>query len=53
MATLCILINLLIRYQGNFFVDEDTEKIYIIRNYVNSDGSEIFAAVSYQLLSIE
>lgn len=33
-----------------FFIDEDTEKIYIIRNYVNSDGSEIFAAVSYQLL---
>lgn len=34
---------------GQFYVDEISKKLYIIRNYINTEEKEIFAIVSYDL----
>lgn len=34
---------------GQFFVDEDSQKLFIIRRYVKPDDNEIFEVVSYKL----
>lgn len=34
---------------GQFYVDEASRKLYIIRNYINSEDNEIFGIVSYNL----
>lgn len=34
---------------GQFYIDEHSRELYIIRNYINSEGNEIFGIVSYEL----
>ena len=37
---------------GQFYVNEDSNTLYIIRNYMRSDDEDIFAIVSYSLTDI-
>ena len=32
---------------GQFYVDEHSNKIYLIRNHMNSEGEDLFDIVSY------
>lgn len=34
---------------GQFYVDENSRKLYIIRNYINLEDNEIYGIVSYDL----
>lgn len=35
---------------GQFYVDETNRKIYLIKNYINSVGNDIFAIVAYKVI---